>query len=80
MILKANEQNQKVSSQEIIKRISAKTFGHFADSASEDMHLLPSGQEELVELKSNIAQLKDVSLRLGFMVREVNYLINSRRI
>lgn len=63
-----------MGSQEIINRISAKTFGrHFIeDSIDEGAY---TSEDVLSELKSNIAELEDVSQRLRFMMREVSYLV-----
>ncbi len=75
MFSNVNDQKKLVDSQEIIKRISTKVFGHFSELTSEDTHSKIMMDDSLSELKSNIAELEDVSNRLRFMMREVSYLI-----
>lgn len=74
MITNIANQNLTGEANEIIKKISMKSFGVSLDEAIEKSHV-ESETDVLAELRSNIAELEDVSLRLGFMMREVSYLI-----
>ena len=61
---------------EILRRVSKKAFGGDGE-VSADVHFenFGSGTEALHQLQANVKELEDLSLRLGFMIREVSYLV-----